>query len=66
MKHASKTRHSEIVAQGLVRAISVLLLISVVLATASAGKRRASRFQALRLEPGTAIEVAPAQPDPLG
>jgi hypothetical protein len=57
MKHAPKTRHSEIVAQGLARVISALLLISVVLATASADKRQASRFQALRLEPGTAIEV---------
>ena len=57
MKQAPKTRHAEIVAQGLARAISVLLLISVVLAAAPTGKRRASRFQALQLEPGTAIEV---------
>ena len=53
MKQPAKIRPSQIVA----RVIGVLLLVSVVLATASAGERQARRFRALRLEPGTAIEV---------
>ena len=53
MKQPAKIRPSQIVA----RIIGVLLLVCVAAAATPAGKRKASRFKSLRLDPGTAIEI---------
>jgi hypothetical protein len=61
MKHPAKIQLSSSPASSLarllVRVLGVLLLVCVAAATTPAGKRKVSRFKALRLDPGTAIEI---------
>ena len=53
MKQPAKIRPSQIVS----RVLGVLLLVCVAAAATPAGKRKVSRIKALRLDPGTAIEI---------